>query len=219
MKIVLLLEGVAAKVLTTPFLQAYETEEGYTLKGETLQLDCVEPEHLLILPDDAVMDEDMVITDEWRARALPIASFIATRQEDALSDTLGLLLRDAVARESITDMELLRIQPALQNRVWKPGLDVVPGDVYCDEGLLYRCVQAHTTQADWKPGLLTALWRRVRPDAAIEIWQVNTDYAAGDVVGYPDEAILYTCKQGHTSQAGWEPPNIPALWERKEELM
>ena len=25
----------------------------------------------------------------------------------------------------------------------------------------------------------------------------------------------YTCLQGHTSQTGWEPPNVPALWQLK----
>ncbi|WP_439660727.1 carbohydrate-binding protein [Lentzea sp. HUAS TT2] len=24
----------------------------------------------------------------------------------------------------------------------------------------------------------------------------------------------YRCRQGHTSLPGWEPPNVPALWER-----
>lgn len=214
MKIVLLLEGVAAKVLTTPFLQAFETGEGYTLKGETLRLDCVEPERVLILPDDVDIEDGSEVTDELRKRSLPIASFATVSEEEALSDALGLLLRDAVAQESVTDKELLRIQPALQNRVWRPGLDVVPGDVYCDDGLLYRCVQVHTTQADWKPGLLPALWRRVQPEVAVRIWQENTDYAAGDIVGYPDETVLYTCAQAHTSQAGWEPPHVPALWKQ-----
>ena len=216
MKIVLPMEGVARKVLTTPFLQAFETSEGYTLKGETLRLDCVEPGRVLILPDDTPIEEEGEITLALEHAALPIASFLTISEEEARSDALGLLLRDAVAREHVTDKELLRIQPALKDRVWKPGIAVVPGDVYSHSDLLYRCVQAHTTQADWPPDLLPALWRRVQPEAAVMLWQANTDYATGDVVGYPDEITRYACVLGHTSQAGWEPPNVPALWRKQD---
>jgi len=41
-------------------------------------------------------------------------------------------------------------------------------------------------------------------------WSVGTDYAAGIRVRY--DGNLYRCEQAHTSQAGWEPPNVPALW-------
>lgn len=44
-----------------------------------------------------------------------------------------------------------------------------------------------------------------------EAWAVDTEYAAGDRRRRADR--LYKCRQGHTSQAGWEPENAPALWE------
>ncbi|UBU11150.1 dioxygenase family protein [Nonomuraea gerenzanensis] len=43
-------------------------------------------------------------------------------------------------------------------------------------------------------------------------WQVGVTYQAGDRVTYGGAA--YRCLQGHQSQAGWEPPNVPALWQR-----
>ncbi|MFF4771769.1 alpha-lytic protease prodomain-containing protein [Microtetraspora fusca] len=43
-------------------------------------------------------------------------------------------------------------------------------------------------------------------------WQANTSYAAGATVTYG--GVTYRCLQGHTSMAGWEPPNVPALWQR-----
>ncbi|HCT81237.1 MAG TPA: hypothetical protein DGG94_21760 [Micromonosporaceae bacterium] len=42
-------------------------------------------------------------------------------------------------------------------------------------------------------------------------WATNTAYATGDKVSYSGRN--YRCIQSHTSQAGWEPPNVPALWE------
>lgn len=41
-------------------------------------------------------------------------------------------------------------------------------------------------------------------------WGVGIDYARTVRVRYDDK--LYRCEQAHTSQDGWEPPNVPALW-------
>lgn len=41
-------------------------------------------------------------------------------------------------------------------------------------------------------------------------WVVGKAYAVGDLVMY--NGTTYKCVQAHTSQAGWEPPNVPALW-------
>src|SRR5439155_1216975 len=41
-------------------------------------------------------------------------------------------------------------------------------------------------------------------------WKANTFYAVGTLASY--NGIDYTCIQAHTSQVGWEPPNVPALW-------
>ncbi|HXF68841.1 MAG TPA: glycosyl hydrolase family 18 protein [Thermoflexus sp.] len=42
-------------------------------------------------------------------------------------------------------------------------------------------------------------------------WQPWTTYQVGDLVSY--NGVIYRCIQGHTSQPGWEPPNVPALWQ------
>ena len=41
---------------------------------------------------------------------------------------------------------------------WVAGEMVQAGDLRMYEGVVYRCVTGHTTQADWLPGLLLALW-------------------------------------------------------------
>ncbi|MFI6319689.1 M4 family metallopeptidase [Nonomuraea sp. NPDC050556] len=41
-------------------------------------------------------------------------------------------------------------------------------------------------------------------------WKPWTAYATGAVVTY--QGVSYRCRQGHTSQPGWEPPNVLALW-------
>ena len=41
-------------------------------------------------------------------------------------------------------------------------------------------------------------------------WAADTSYALNARVRYGEK--LYKCVQAHTSQIGWEPPNVPALW-------
>ncbi|MGW5684229.1 M28 family peptidase [Nonomuraea sp. NPDC003754] len=42
-------------------------------------------------------------------------------------------------------------------------------------------------------------------------WAAWTPYAVGDVVSY--QGVRYRCRIAHTSLPGWEPPNVPALWQ------
>lgn len=59
------------------------------------------------------------------------------------------------------------------------------------EGKLYRCEQAHTSQADWTPPETQALWTEVAPPGEIPVWRQPTGaqdaYAKGDKVHYPDK--------------------------------
>ena len=42
-------------------------------------------------------------------------------------------------------------------------------------------------------------------------WAAGVDYSTGYKV--QRGGALYKCLQAHTSQDGWEPENVPALWE------
>lgn len=43
-------------------------------------------------------------------------------------------------------------------------------------------------------------------------WSVGENLSVGDRRAY--EGILYEAVQAHTTQSGWEPPNVPALFKR-----
>lgn len=65
---------------------------------------------------------------------------------------------------------------------------------------------------------LARMQAQALPDAqALEVpelyerWEAGTAYAQQHIVRRPG-GRLYRCRQGHTSQAGWEPENTPALW-------
>ena len=50
---------------------------------------------------------------------------------------------------------------------WKVDFTYAVGDRVQDEGTLYKCLQAHTSQATWKPADAPSLWVRV-DDPSIE---------------------------------------------------
>jgi len=46
---------------------------------------------------------------------------------------------------------------------------------------------------------------------SIPNWAPNTAYSVGALVMFNN--VEFQCIQAHTSQVGWEPPNVPALWK------
>ena len=221
MNIVIPFEGQVRTIIRSSFVAAKRvTKTQYDLSGEQFQMAGVAAQQMLILPDDASIAEGQVLTDDVLMRVLPLESFVAVSAEEALPNALGLLLRLAIEDGRLTDTELLSIQPALEGRVWKPGLAVQVGYVYTYGAFLWRCLQAHTTQGDWPPDVVPALWRKVEviSETEVRVWQADVDYAVGDEVAYPDAGgSFFVCLQGHTSQVDWEPPNVPALWQLKTE--
>jgi chitin-binding protein len=51
-----------------------------------------------------------------------------------------------------------------------------------------------------------------QPPTGTTTWAVGHAYKVGDRVTYA--GVTYQCRQAHTAIAGWEPPNVPALWLR-----
>lgn len=49
-------------------------------------------------------------------------------------------------------------------RPWQSDEAVIVGDIRRNNGMLYRAVQAHTTQADWTPDASPALWTQISVD-------------------------------------------------------
>ncbi|GII88760.1 hypothetical protein Ssi03_67500 [Sphaerisporangium siamense] len=65
---------------------------------------------------------------------------------------------------------------------------------------------ASTTHEPAAASALTAAASTVAADT----WAPGTDYTSGSVVTFGGKR--YMCVVSHTSLAGWEPPNAPALW-------
>ena len=94
---------------------------------------------------------------------------------------------------------------------WTPGAKVKPGDVLAWDGTLVEVIQAHTTQADWTPDKVPALFKVHRTPEMTE-WVAGIAVAAGERFGYG--GATWECVQAHTTQKGWEPDRVPSLWRK-----
>lgn len=73
---------------------------------------------------------------------------------------------------------------------WAEGIAYAVGQRIQYGGKLYKCVQAHTSQADWTPAATPALWTEVAKPGEIPVWRqpagAQNAYMTGDKVHYPD---------------------------------
>ena len=96
------------------------------------------------------------------------------KQLRALIEALSASLSDETA---LTGVELFP--------PWSVGKAYATGDRVQHEGTLYKCVQGHTSQADWTPPVTPALWTAVSLDK-YPAWAQPTGahdaYSKGDKV-------------------------------------
>lgn len=96
------------------------------------------------------------------------------KQLRALIEALSASLSDETA---LTGVELF---PS-----WSVGKSYATGDRVQHEGTLYKCVQSHTSQADWTPPVTPALWTAVSLDeypAWVQPTGAHDAYGKGDKV-------------------------------------
>ena len=79
---------------------------------------------------------------------------------------------------------------------WAVGLTVAVGDRLQYGGKLYKCIQAHTTQADWTPDVAVSLFEVIDVEHSGTAedpipWAVNMECFSGKY--YTWEGVLYLC--------------------------
>lgn len=115
-----------------------------------------------------------------------------------------LIERIAVTLDDETALTGVELFP-----MWAIGRSYSVGDRVQHGGTLYKCVQAHTSQADWTPDATPALWVVVSIDEYPEWVQptgAHDAYNAGDKVSY--NGNRYVCTIDANTYApgvyGWE---------------
>ena len=90
-----------------------------------------------------------------------------------------------------------------------------PGDVLAWDGTLVEVIQGHTTQADWTPDKVPALWTPVRktagaqPDEWVQPAGASDAYSKGDRVTFQGQVWESTIDTNV-----WSPTAHPAGWKR-----
>ena len=64
----------------------------------------------------------------------------------------------------------------------------------------------------WQPGVTG--WTNLTPPVTTN-WAYPAAYKVNDLVIYTPNGFTYKCLQAHTSQAGWYPPAVPAMWQKQ----
>lgn len=113
-----------------------------------------------------------------------------------------------------TAMEVATIYPAYQvGRAYAVGEYVTYGTNAVGDPQLYKIVQAHTSQEDWKPDQTPALYSPIGlTETGYPVWSQPTGahdaYNTGDIVSYND-TLYRSLIDGNT----WSPEAYPAGWE------
>ncbi len=139
---------------------------------------------------------------------------IVFNQERAASRTAGqIATRNLIKTSELTPEEmaqLVGIYPA-----WAPDTNYKVGDIAAYHGALYETVQAHTSQADWTPDTVPALFKSHAPVGVIPEWTQPTGghnaYAVGEQVTYKGKVWTSKIPANTTVPDGDEPYN--RYWE------
>lgn len=97
------------------------------------------------------------------------------------------LLRQLIEQLSVTLDDETALTGVELFPAWATGTAYTTGDRVQHGGTLYKCVQAHTSQADWTPDATAALWVTVSLEeypAWVQPTGAHDAYAAGDKVSH-----------------------------------
>jgi hypothetical protein len=141
---------------------------------------------------------------------------VLERRAEALK--LGKVLRDAVREGSslLTD-ETARELPATSFKQWDgAGVNYIKGEVVAYNGVTYRVLQAHKSQADWSPDKAVSLFSSFSTGSSggvtYEVWKQPTGghdaYKKGDKVLF-DGKVYESLIDGNV----WSPTGYPAGWK------
>ncbi len=113
---------------------------------------------------------------------------------------------------ALTDEQALKVIDLYMP--WVVGEAVNVGDMRRNEGRLYRCLQAHTTSAEWKPALVPALWVEIAPSGEYREIKDNMlpteAFTLGEIGWYQTKDNLY---KSLIDANVYTPAAYPAGWE------
>ena len=98
---------------------------------------------------------------------------------------------------------------------WATDKNYAVGDRITYNGILYKCLQSHTSQDGWTPEAAPSLWAKVLipPSGEIPVWEQpdsTNPYMTGDKVHYPtiDDPVY----ESQIDNNIWSPADYPDGW-------
>ena len=175
-----------------------------------------------VITHDAVAGVTVVTCDHWNdgggrvmtthERELDVGMTFASAESwlqslpeyEEVPDESAELVAEIAAM--LTDEQAEQVPQAYPQ--WSAGTSYAVGDRVRDT-LLYRCVQAHTSQGGWEPHVTHALWVRTSTDEWPEWVQptgAHDAYAMGDKVSHDGSHWVSTVDSNvwEPSVYGWE---------------
>ena len=136
---------------------------------------------------------------------------VTPKKTNKILEVLGqLTLHDKIIADELTDDQLLTVAGLFP--YWQPNESVEAHvDIRNFQGQLYECIQSHTTQSDWYPPNVPALWVLKRESGVIAEWvqpPAENPYMIGDKVLF--EGSVY---ESLINNNVWSPSAYPAGWE------
>ena len=96
---------------------------------------------------------------------------------------------------------------------WTTSTSYVIGDLRSYDGILYKCLQAHTSQDDWTPDISSSLWKSLSiNESSIQEW--SQPISSSDVYNTGDEVMYNGVHYKSTIDNNvWSPEAYPQGWE------
>jgi len=126
----------------------------------------------------------------------------------------------------------VELPQAEDDKEWRVWVRVEKGQRVTLDGYTFEVMKDHITQPDWRPEItLGNLFKRVQgePPVGYVLPWISGErvYGLADVAHNPELSqsirkyndVAYICIIGHTTQLGFEPPNVPALWNVWEDAI
>lgn len=153
-------------------------------------------------------------TEEYTGKIYGIVNYKPEKTPEAKEEVVTASVMVAqIQAQSLTDQQALTVK-AIYPKWDGNGVAYTAGYKVLENDVLYKCLQDHTSQADWNPSAAPSIWTEVLiPDPeVIPEWEQpesTNGYAAGDKVTH--NGVVY---ESLVDNNVWEPgvEGTEALW-------
>lgn len=143
--------------------------------------------------------------EERLALAIELNARLAAVRQAGQIATRDLIKTDSLSTDEL--VSLIELYPK-----WEVGRSYLIDDLVAYNNALYQCVQAHTSQADWTPDIVPALFTRKTPAGVIPDWVQPT--GAHDAYNIGDQVLFNGLVYESIIDANvWSPTDYPQGWQ------